>query len=1056
MKKRFILTTLLLAALFALCMSAYATDDDLWVGGVGMADGDYLANGATTTSTTQPSGGYAYYKNGTLTLNGYDNGGEAYKYTNYYGNSYTAIYSKLASLKIVLVGNNSLKCTVNTTAYTNANGICTDGDVSISGSGTVNITVTATSTDATADTIARGIRATGIISISGGRVDITATASASGSNVVGAVGAYGIDGDVNITGGMVNITASASGSNVVGASGIYTNDASISGGTVDITATSNNGIAYGINASPAPFANTYGTISISGGRVDITATATASGSNTPYAYGLSANNVSISGGTVDITASASGSNNSSAYGIFANDYSNASGTISVSGGTVDITATASASGSNNSKAYGIFANDYATASGTISITGGVTTIDAGTQAFNKAPTLTNTMDYLMGNGFTDQFVVIGAKSLQHKHSFSDDYAFDATHHWHPCTVDGCWLPNEGAYYAALDDPNADYGAHNPSDDCATCGYTTTADVWVGGMPLQDGQYVSNDGIVTPVKPTGGYAYLSEDGKTLTLNGYDNDGAVRDWYDDDAAIYSNVELTIELVGKNKLSSSKHGIFADDNLAITGDGSLESDANNLGIRAVTLTIRDGKIDINSGNWGIVSEDYGVTIEDSDVTINSDSYGIYAESGEGDVTISGGTVKINTESGEGIRNDDRDVIISGATVAITTGGSIGISAGAGVTISDSTVNITADGNGIKADGAVTISGGYGTIVGEIQALKIGVIDDGVLTIGDRMEVLGSTDENGSGAKPYVESKRRDYQYIWFAPATSSPADPDDPTTPADPTVPTITNPIPENATVSEDGTVTVPAEGGSVSYPATFGAGETVTVTVTPDEHEKIASVVINGVEMGTSGVYVIENVTEALDIEVIFVKAQSFIDAAQGQEPSEPAVPAYAGSALRFYDVMPYNSAYDAINFVADRGIMNGTGVGEFSPEAALTRSMMATILWRMEGEPTVWYGGQFSDVKGGQWYSTPIAWANAAGIVEGYGNGVFGLNDSLTHGQLCAMLYRWNTRSYGDIATAWAWAQANGLYDDLAGVSADEAATRAGIAQVLMAFVTRVW
>ncbi|MBE6931631.1 MAG: S-layer homology domain-containing protein, partial [Ruminococcaceae bacterium] len=305
-----------------------------------------------------------------------------------------------------------------------------------------------------------------------------------------------------------------------------------------------------------------------------------------------------------------------------------------------------------------------------------------------------------------------------------------------------------------------------------------------------------------------------------------------------------------------------------------------------------------------------------------------------------------------------------------------------------------------------------------------------------------------SGTGAKPYVESERSSYKYISFV---SVPA------APADPAVPVITNPIPENATVSDDGTVTVPAEGGSYSYPAAFGEGETVVVTVNPvDDSWVIGYVVINGEQYDNSGVYVIENVTEALDIEVIFVRAQSFIDAVAGQEPSEPEVPAYAGSALRFYDVMPYNSAYDAINFVADRGIMNGTGVGEFSPEAALTRSMMATILWRMEGEPTVWYGGQFDDVKGGQWYSTPIAWANAAGIVEGYGNGVFGLNDSLTHGQLCAMLYRWNTRSYGDIDTAWAWAQANGLYDDLAGVSADEAATRAGIAQVLMAFVTRVW
>jgi len=254
---------------------------------------------------------------------------------------------------------------------------------------------------------------------------------------------------------------------------------------------------------------------------------------------------------------------------------------------------------------------------------------------------------------------------------------------------------------------------------------------------------------------------------------------------------------------------------------------------------------------------------------------------------------------------------------------------------------------------------------------------------------------------------------------------------------------------ATASEGGSITpagetIVAEGGNIDY------------SVTADRYYRIHDVRIDGVSHGILDSFTLNNITADHTIEVIFVKAKSFIDAAEGTIPAEPDMPADIGSTSRFYDVLPYGSASKAINFVVDRGIMNGTGAGKFSPDAALTRAMMATILWRMEGEPTVWYNGQFSDVIAGQWYSTPIAWANQAGIVEGYGNGVFGTNDSLTHGQLCAMLYRWNAKTYGDIATAWNWAQANGLYADLAGVSADQAATRAEIAQVLMAFVTRVW
>ena len=67
----------------------------VYVGGVGMYDGDYLAVGATKTTTTKPSGGYAYYKDGVLTLNGYDNEKAHF------------IFEELA-LELYLVGDNTI------------------------------------------------------------------------------------------------------------------------------------------------------------------------------------------------------------------------------------------------------------------------------------------------------------------------------------------------------------------------------------------------------------------------------------------------------------------------------------------------------------------------------------------------------------------------------------------------------------------------------------------------------------------------------------------------------------------------------------------------------------------------------------------------------------------------------------------------------------------------------------------------------------------------------------------------------------------------------------
>ena len=83
----------------------------VWVGGVYMPNGTYLANGATSATTVKPSGGYAYYKDGTLTLNNYKYEGVGYSFTNSLGSVFgTSVYCD-AELDIVLAGKNVLKQT---------------------------------------------------------------------------------------------------------------------------------------------------------------------------------------------------------------------------------------------------------------------------------------------------------------------------------------------------------------------------------------------------------------------------------------------------------------------------------------------------------------------------------------------------------------------------------------------------------------------------------------------------------------------------------------------------------------------------------------------------------------------------------------------------------------------------------------------------------------------------------------------------------------------------------------------------------------------------------
>lgn len=111
----------------------------------------------------------------------------------------------------------------------------------------------------------------------------------------------------------------------------------------------------------------------------------------------------------------------------------------------------------------------------------------------------------------------------------------------------------------------------------------------------------------------------------------------------------------------------------------------------------------------------------------------------------------------------------------------------------------------------------------------------------------------------------------------------------------------------------------------------------------------------------------------------------------------------------YDDVPAAAWYaGAVNYVSEKGLMSGTGNGKFSPDAPLTRAMLAAILYQNEGQPPVVDIGAFSDVKDG-WYADAVNWAAASGIVSGYGDGRFGVNDHVTRQDMAAILCRYAGR-----------------------------------------------
>lgn len=98
---------------------------------------------------------------------------------------------------------------------------------------------------------------------------------------------------------------------------------------------------------------------------------------------------------------------------------------------------------------------------------------------------------------------------------------------------------------------------------------------------------------------------------------------------------------------------------------------------------------------------------------------------------------------------------------------------------------------------------------------------------------------------------------------------------------------------------------------------------------------------------------------------------------------------------------------------DEGIMNGTAIDVFSPNASLTRGMIAAILYRMADEPE--FSGKagsavFSDVKKDSFCDAAVGWAYANGIIEGYTDGSFKPNRALNRQELAALLYRYDAKS----------------------------------------------
>ena len=167
---------------------------------------------------------------------------------------------------------------------------------------------------------------------------------------------------------------------------------------------------------------------------------------------------------------------------------------------------------------------------------------------------------------------------------------------------------------------------------------------------------------------------------------------------------------------------------------------------------------------------------------------------------------------------------------------------------------------------------------------------------------------------------------------------------------------------------------------------------------------------------------------------------------------------------------------SVPYVYTLGLMNGMTATTFGGEGETTRAQLVTILYRLEGQPSVSGDDGFSDVASADWYYKAVLWASKSGIVTGYPDGTFAPNKSISRAEMAVIFYRYTkdykkqpTNARADLSTfadraeigAWSadaisWAVAEGLMTGMPGnlFAPAGTATRAQIATVLMRYVEK--
>lgn len=244
-------------------------------------------------------------------------------------------------------------------------------------------------------------------------------------------------------------------------------------------------------------------------------------------------------------------------------------------------------------------------------------------------------------------------------------------------------------------------------------------------------------------------------------------------------------------------------------------------------------------------------------------------------------------------------------------------------------------------------------------------------------------------------------------------------------------------------------------------TVEENSTHTLTINTSADKATVEVPLSGASAGTVAVLVNSDGTETILRDVVADGNFMTLTVTDGTTVK------FVDNRKDFADVSSSDWFHDAVAFASSHELFSGTSETTFTPDAPMTRGMLAVVLHNLQHNPESAANSNFADVSN-QYFANAVAWAAGEGIISGYGEGQFGPNDSITREQLAVMLYRFAGKptASGDVPThsdaakissyavpAMRWAVENGIISGKTDGTLDPqgSATRAEVASMLMRF-----